>query len=109
MFLFCFVSALFVLLSVVCFGTRWPVEFANEFHGVSTQLDYSYYLAVSTVVFLAGSTALSIVDFVVSLRSLAMFDRQSWVTADEILGDDDNVDAGIEEKSYMRTSSYSYV
>ena len=99
------VAAIFILLCVVCFGTRWPVEFANEFHGVSTELDYSFYLAVSSLVFLAGSSALSITDFVVSLRSFAMFDRQSWVTADEILGDEDAED-GIEERSYLRTSSF---
>lgn len=98
-----FFPAVFVLLAVCAYGTRWPVEFRNDFHGTDTYLSYSFYLAVDTFILLVLSSIFITVDLVMSWRKLVSYSRRDWATADEILGDEDEED-GIEEQSFHKIS-----
>ncbi|ELU03159.1 hypothetical protein CAPTEDRAFT_223027 [Capitella teleta] len=45
----CFASGTLILMAVCIFGTRWPIEFKFEMHGVDSKLAYSFYIMVSVI------------------------------------------------------------
>lgn len=61
----CFITSSFSLITVVCFGVGWPMDFNGmsfPFKTTSTYLGYSYFFAVMTVPLTLTSASCALVD-----------------------------------------------
>jgi hypothetical protein len=86
-------------MAVAIFGTRWPVEFKSDMHGVDSSLNYSFYVAVAVVplTYLAG------VFVVIDLcTSKILIDNKYHQRDPELQDDDDYADALVVGSSHTR-------
>ena len=65
------VSAVFMIISVCCFGLFWPDDFAHEYHGNKANLSWAYAFAVASAFLLIGAGILGIFEMKSIIMRLA--------------------------------------
>lgn len=86
----CYAAGLFVLIAVITFGVKWPLDFRYDFSGSKTHLSYSYVLAVCTVPLTLAAASFATVDLVLGRRNFQL--KNMFVEAKEFGLDDDRSD-----------------
>jgi len=85
---FSWVTGMFVLASVLCFGVLWPPDVELLMKGTDVTLTSSFILACLCVPLLFGAGVCILIHTITVKKSLRKESKDEWKTADQLLGED---------------------